>query len=568
MAWYRCGGGAGLPASLKTGMNNVLNKKFGTVSQDYPPNGWPDDVNLMGLLEEKTQASASICAFSDGADEVPLKKCEITLPASLDGYSAVDVVQMGKNLLDNQLSDGSAGGITYSLNSDGSISCVGTVTNTNSTRVISTNVKLPVGNYVLSGADTSISLRCTIYDKDGTYTARNDTGNGVTVSVTSTTDYLEFRVRARNADEVVNTTIYPQFEAGSTPTTYEKYNGTIYTASLGRTIYGGTVDVVKGEGTDDRLRYDLDENDTWGVYSGTDHSFWHNVATGEDRPIDVTKLMESICNQLNVSSLPIASAPDFTFGIQGGQRIVVTADSSINTLDKFKTWLETHPLEFIVASATPTDFTFSPVEINSRLGDNTMWSDGDMEVTYRGQGTLTPVLPTLISKSITENGTYNASDDSADGYSSVAVNVSGCSCERLLYLHCVNNDQIEIPAASSITQGAKYSQYVSYDSTTKKFTVLQDFTAIIIAWVYTYQTYESSRSDGALYINNSQVIQYEANGTAAGSTGGVYLARNFKQNDTFNVYTPTRDGYPQQNLKIYLLADIPDNIYTFTDENA
>lgn len=34
---------------------------------------------------------------------------------------------------------------------------------------------------------------------------------------------------------------------------------------------------------------------------------------------------------------------------------------------------------------------------------------------------------TLITKTITENGTYNASSDSADGYSSVTVNVSGGS---------------------------------------------------------------------------------------------------------------------------------------------
>ena len=32
--------------------------------------------------------------------------------------------------------------------------------------------------------------------------------------------------------------------------------------------------------------------------------------------------------------------------------------------------------------------------------------------------------PTLIEKSITENGTYNASDDEADGYSSVTVEVA------------------------------------------------------------------------------------------------------------------------------------------------
>ena len=37
----------------------------------------------------------------------------------------------------------------------------------------------------------------------------------------------------------------------------------------------------------------------------------------------------------------------------------------------------------------------------------------------------TPAGPTLITKSITANGTYNASSDSADGYSSVTVDVSG-----------------------------------------------------------------------------------------------------------------------------------------------
>lgn len=38
---------------------------------------------------------------------------------------------------------------------------------------------------------------------------------------------------------------------------------------------------------------------------------------------------------------------------------------------------------------------------------------------------ITP--PVLVTKSITANGTYNAEDDSADGYSSVTVNVSGGS---------------------------------------------------------------------------------------------------------------------------------------------
>ena len=41
------------------------------------------------------------------------------------------------------------------------------------------------------------------------------------------------------------------------------------------------------------------------------------------------------------------------------------------------------------------------------------------------QGTGTVPSPTLITKNITANGTYNASSDNADGYSSVTVSVSG-----------------------------------------------------------------------------------------------------------------------------------------------
>ena len=144
----------------------------------------------------------------------------------------------------------------------------------------------------------------------------------------------------------------------------------------------------------------------------------------------------------------------------------------------------------------------------------------------------------------------------------------GGGIERLFYVKCVNNDQTEIPAISNLVQGAHYSDYLSYDSTTKKFTVLHDFTAVIIGWVYTYQTYESSRSNGAFYANGVKLIDYQANGNSAGSIGGKYAIYPFKANDTFWVYTPTRDGYPQQNAKVYMIAPLPDDIYTFADEEA
>ena len=49
------------------------------------------------------------------------------------------------------------------------------------------------------------------------------------------------------------------------------------------------------------------------------------------------------------------------------------------------------------------------------------------------QGTGTAPSPTLITKSITANGTYDAEDDDADGYSSVTVSVSGGGGNGLVY---------------------------------------------------------------------------------------------------------------------------------------
>ena len=82
MAYFRCGSG-GMPAGLQSGMDAVLNKKFGT-STTYPPSGWPSDVNLLGPLPVKT-ASGAIASFSDGADDVPVKSCVVTFTPSGGG---------------------------------------------------------------------------------------------------------------------------------------------------------------------------------------------------------------------------------------------------------------------------------------------------------------------------------------------------------------------------------------------------------------------------------------------------------------------------------------------------
>ena len=99
MTWYRVGP-AGIPGSLKTDMDAVLNKKFGT-STTYAPNTWPDNVNLLGPLPVKT-ASGVIVSFADGADAVPLASASFGIvpaggggtpsdPVAITGYSGMTI---------------------------------------------------------------------------------------------------------------------------------------------------------------------------------------------------------------------------------------------------------------------------------------------------------------------------------------------------------------------------------------------------------------------------------------------------------------------------------------------
>ena len=284
MAWYRCGGG-GIPSSLKSDMNDVFNKKFGTVLQDYPPDEWPGTVNLMGPLPEKT-VSGSIVAFSDGADAVLLKSCAVTIAPNLDGVSSVDVVQTGLQLLPVTIPS-NGNGITYTDNGDGTFNASGTASATTSNRYVFTSTAMNTlkrgETYHISGCPSggsSNTYKLQAWNASTSSQLAVDYGNGASFTM-PTEGTINVRFVIYKGQEV-DFTVKPMITAVQT-TEHAEYNGTTHTAALGRTIYGGEVDVVNGTGTDEN----------------------------------------------------------------------------------------------------GNDFTFTPVPIITRLGDNTMWGDGDLSVTYR-----------------------------------------------------------------------------------------------------------------------------------------------------------------------------------------
>ena len=260
MTWYRVGP-AGIPGSLKTDMDTVLNKKFGT-STTYAPNTWPDNVNLLGPLPEKT-ASGAIAHIDDGADAVPLKNWLVTLPASLDGYTEVNGTKSGKNLLplvvDYPNYTNTKNSVTLTVLSDGKVKLNGTASANTDFTFYSASTPSDAHLYVRNGTYTfsnigNSNVKMVVSGGNNNGFPYREIANGsYTGTVTDETkpfNYIIFRISS--GTQLDNVVVEPMLECGSSASSFEAYTApTTATASLGRTIYGGTADIVTGEGEDE-----------------------------------------------------------------------------------------------------------------------------------------------------------------------------------------------------------------------------------------------------------------------------------------------------------------------------
>lgn len=385
MTWFRVGG-AGIPATLKNAMNAVFNKKFGTSGQNYPPKQWPDDVNLLGPLPEGT-ASGPIANFSDGADDVPIKNCIVTLPGSLGGYSDVNGGRIGKNFLDDTLLNLEQGSINDSTGANESAN--------NRVRNASA-IPFPYDEIVSSYTWTipsgyKVAIRP--YDANGNFVQlpswalafitqlpQDLIGQGITQMrfVFAKTDNS-----AITPNDIKNVGF--QIEVGSTATAYEAYKTpTQYTAALGRSIYGGTADLVTGGGKDGYIKPVITSDMVTSAALESSNRIWRvqlNTAVYDGNftyQIGVCNHLTFVDSYTNVANTDMSIA----FNINTGKQILLH-NSNLTTVDEVKAFIDT--LDMIYPIATPTDFSFDGQEINSLYGVNNFWNGagGDTTVVYR-----------------------------------------------------------------------------------------------------------------------------------------------------------------------------------------
>lgn len=160
----------------------------------------------------------------------------------ISGYDGVTVTRCGKNLADytkaqpwndSQTVEIIPNGVKWSGNYYFQIPITG----------------LPKASTVVCTYTSEVAGKWRIEYSDKTLTLQSK--NGVPITLEPNKSVKSLYIYSSTSEEVVTDAIFTniQLEFGSTPTSYEPYQGNDYTITLTETIYGGTVDCVTGAGS-------------------------------------------------------------------------------------------------------------------------------------------------------------------------------------------------------------------------------------------------------------------------------------------------------------------------------
>lgn len=336
---------------------------------------------------------------------------------AISGWDSVKVTRTGKNLLPKYLINPPLyNGVTFTVNSDGSVNANGTASAT--CNASSADITGIGGEVVLSGCPSggsSTTYQIWIYDKTtNASTAIVDTGNGSTGTLIKDHVY-SVRIRIQSG-YAVDKTFYPMLRFSSDSDTYEPYNGNAYDISLASagTVYGGTLDVVSGVLTVDRRFFNAkDKNWSWG--GGT-----YAYTTVNDT--DKTQKTEIVSSTFKYhgGAGTVDGCVSWGGSPNNGNLIVRSAQVA-PSLSDWNSYIASNDITFVYYLAEPQTYQLTPQQITSLLGDNNVWSDaGPLEVTVadevRDVCSLTEMPLSVTVEGAGEGGTTSVIIERAEDY--------------------------------------------------------------------------------------------------------------------------------------------------------
>lgn len=196
-----------------------------------------------------------------------------------------------------------------------------------------------------------------------------------------------------------------QLELGSAASPFEPYQGDTYALNFGQTVYGGTLDWIKGELTtpDNRARA-FDGTEGWGQASSAANTFYldyYNSGGSAGSPV----LLDAICSHYKTSKSTTLASSDMAYyplSYSGAIYRHAFTDSRFSTVAQWKAYLAEQaaagtPVQAIEKLPTPTTIQLTPQQITALAGVNTVYSDAD-EVTVSGRKDILWLTSDLVKQ--------------------------------------------------------------------------------------------------------------------------------------------------------------------------
>lgn len=387
------------PAQLKAGEFNIV---FDCKPQRWLMSG--ETAVTIGEWSETETASSDIVSVENPNGVLAVKSLEVDLepiqsgsgtpsPTNIrpiSGYTDVVVSRSGKNLCDTSLVyNGYINSSQQKIASNANartlyLPCKPNTAYTVSKQagqrfIVAETTEIPTNNVVVSNI---------VLD----YTA-----SSLTITTTASAKYIVAFVYLSTADTGITADqmlATCQIELGSEATAYEPYQGTTYTTALGRTVYGGTLDVTTGVLTVTHKLITCDGSEQWGMVSS---GYFTIAKSNLDASLSTT---EAYSDTMVCNGLPwMSTQPNTTASFNNVTHTVRVSMPSITSLSAFKTHLSNNNLQFLLKLATPQTYQLTAQQIELLTGDNNIWSSGETITLEYGQNPSVLFNPTLFESS-------------------------------------------------------------------------------------------------------------------------------------------------------------------------
>lgn len=321
----------------------------------------------------------------------------------ISGRDSLSLTRNGKNLVEiTKTGSITTNGITWTVNSDGTITANGTATSTSvfllkQAQDFGKDLQ-PNTEYIMSSGYGNSNVWFGLYYDDSTSWAVTVANDGEkTFTTISDFNYVRFAIRIGNGTTVNNVTFKPMVRLSTiSDSTFEKYNGQTHTATFTDTVYGGKWLPQEGKAVITHAIVDLGSL-TWSMTSTS--GCFHTHGLDSLAEIGTTGQADAISTIYtnNPTARDVESMPDYSFCVGGSQSSykLFIKDTRYTSASDFGSAISGQKIYYKLS--TPTEIPLSAEQIELLKGTNVVSTDADTAaVTYTEMTTLDD-MRTLIN---------------------------------------------------------------------------------------------------------------------------------------------------------------------------